>query len=145
MKSRNKLIITLVLIGFFGTSLFAVEFNKQTAEQPIVVAAVPPVYPPMPLQAHAGGEVIVEVKIDSAGDVSSARAEKGHPLLQDSCVFAARRWKFAPAKDAPVERTARLTFVFVPPDKELPKKESAVVFYPPYKVQVTGRFGRIDY
>lgn len=145
MRNRNKLLVHLVLTGLFATSVLAVRFDKQTEEQPIVVAAVPPVYPPIAVQAHASGEVIVEVKIDKSGDVSSVRAERGHPLLQGPSFFAARRWKFAPAKDAPVERTAHLTFVFVPPDKELPENESRVVFYPPYKVQVTGYFGRIDY
>ena len=144
MRRRNKLLVNLVLIGLLGTSVFAVGLHNQTEEQPIVVAAVPPVYPAIAAQAHATGEVVVEVKIDRSGDVSSARAEKGHPLLQGPCVFAARRWKFASVKDAPAERTARLTFVFVLPDKDLTNVESGVVFYPPFKVQITRRPIRVD-
>jgi TonB family protein len=145
MKNGTKLSVYLILIGLLGISVFTSGFSLQSAEEPIVVAAVPPVYPVIAAQAHAAGEVVVEVKIDRSGDVSSARAEKGHPLLQGPCIFSARRWKFAPAKDAPSERTAHLTFVFVSPDKDLTDRESAVVFYPPYKVQITHRPSRIDY
>jgi TonB family protein len=145
MRNRNRLLIHLVIIGLLGTSVLAVELDKQTEEPPTVVAAVPPVYPGIAVQAHASGEVIVEVKIDKSGDVLSVRGEKGHPLLQGPCFVAARRWKFAPAKDGTDERTARLTFVFVPPDREVPPSDSLVVFYPPYKVQVTGRFSTVNH
>lgn len=145
MKSRHEhLSVSVVLIGLFAASVFAAGFTRQSVVQPTVVAAVPPLYPPIAAQAHASGEVVVEVKIDRAGDVSSARAEKGHPLLQGPCVFAARRWKFAPGNEESGIRTARLTFVFVLPDKNLTANESAVVFYPPFKVQVTHKPSRID-
>src|SRR6266498_1535094 len=42
---------------------------------------IPP-YPPIARAAHASGSVTVEVTIDEEGNVVSARAVSGHPLLQ---------------------------------------------------------------
>ena len=42
--------------------------------------------------------VTVQVVIDENGDVISARAVSGHPLLQPAAVQAARKAKFPPAK-----------------------------------------------
>jgi len=41
-----------------------------------------PAYPPIARQAHASGTVVVQVTIDENGNVISARAVSGHPLLQ---------------------------------------------------------------
>jgi protein TonB len=57
-----------------------------------------PPYPPIAKAAHASGNVTVEVTIDEDGNVVSARAVSGHPLLQAASVAAARQAKFAPTK-----------------------------------------------
>lgn len=57
-----------------------------------------PQYPPSAKAAHASGNVTVEVTIDEDGNVVSARAVSGHPLLQAASVAAARQAKFAPTK-----------------------------------------------
>src|SRR4030095_5127689 len=49
-----------------------------------------PNYPPIARQAHASGTVVVQVTIDENGNVISARAISGHPLLQAVSVGAAR-------------------------------------------------------
>ena len=41
-----------------------------------------PAYPPIARAAHASGTVVVQVLIDENGNVISARAVSGHPLLQ---------------------------------------------------------------
>jgi protein TonB len=46
--------------------------------------------------ARIGGEVQVEIVVDEEGNVVSARAVSGHPLLKDAAVQAASRWKFEP-------------------------------------------------
>jgi TonB family protein len=61
------------------------------------IKKVEPVFPPIAKAARASGAVRVEVKIDEAGVVVSARAISGHPLLRDSAEAAARQWKFKPA------------------------------------------------
>lgn len=55
-----------------------------------------PVYPPIAKAARASGMVVVQITIDENGDVFSARAVSGHPLLQQAAVNAVRQWKFSP-------------------------------------------------
>lgn len=55
-----------------------------------------PTYPPMAKQMRASGEVRVQVAVDDRGNVISAHAISGHPLLRQSAEMAARRSKIRP-------------------------------------------------
>jgi protein TonB len=57
-----------------------------------------PAYPSIAKAARAGGNVTVEVTVDEEGNVVTARAVSGHPLLQAASVEAARNAKFSPTK-----------------------------------------------
>lgn len=57
-----------------------------------------PAYPAIAKAAHASGTVSVRVVVDENGNVISASAVSGHPLLQQSAVQAARQAKFSPTK-----------------------------------------------
>jgi protein TonB len=74
-----------------------------------------PPYPPIARQAHASGTVVVQVTIDENGNVISARAVSGHPLLQAVSVGAARGARFSPTKlsGQPVKVTGVITYNFV--------------------------------
>ncbi|MGH9972252.1 MAG: TonB family protein [Pyrinomonadaceae bacterium] len=74
-----------------------------------------PAYPPIARQAHASGTVVVQVVIDENGNVISARAVSGHPLLQAVAVGAARQARFSPTKlsGQPVKVTGVITYNFV--------------------------------
>lgn len=50
-----------------------------------------PVYPPIAKQIGASGEVRVQVAVDANGNVVSARAVSGHPLLRSAAETAARQ------------------------------------------------------
>ncbi len=52
-----------------------------------------PVYPPMARQIGASGQVRVQVSVDGSGNVVSARAVSGHPLLRSAAESAARQSK----------------------------------------------------
>ena len=52
-----------------------------------------PIYPPMAKQIGASGEVRVQVAVDASGNVVSARAISGHPLLRSAAESAARQSK----------------------------------------------------
>jgi protein TonB len=75
-----------------------------------------PAYPPIARQAHASGTVVVQVVIDENGNVISAHAVSGHPLLQAVAVAAARGARFSPTKlsGQPVKVTGVITYNFVP-------------------------------
>ena len=52
-----------------------------------------PIYPPMARQLGASGQVRVQVSVDGNGNVVSARAVSGHPLLRSAAESAARQSK----------------------------------------------------
>ncbi len=60
------------------------------------VNLVTPPYPPAARAVRAAGAVDVQVVIDEDGNVSSASATSGHPLLRSAAVQAARQSKFSP-------------------------------------------------
>jgi periplasmic protein TonB len=74
-----------------------------------------PAYPPIARQAHASGTVVVQVTIDENGNVISAHAVSGHPLLQAVAVAAAKGARFSPTKlsGQPVKVTGVITYNFV--------------------------------
>jgi protein TonB len=74
-----------------------------------------PQYPPIARAAHASGTVTVQVLIDENGNVVSAKAVNGHPLLQAVAVAAARQAKFSPTKlsGQPVKVTGVIQYNFV--------------------------------
>jgi protein TonB len=74
-----------------------------------------PDYPLVALQAKAAGTVVVQVLVDETGNVISAHATSGHPLLQAAAVTAARQAKFAPTSlmGEPVKVTGVLSYNFV--------------------------------
>jgi protein TonB len=74
-----------------------------------------PAYPPIARQAHASGTVVVQVTIDENGNVISATAVSGHPLLRAVAAAAARGARFSPTKlsGQPVKVTGVITYNFV--------------------------------
>jgi len=74
-----------------------------------------PAYPPIAKAAHASGTVVVQVLIDENGNVVSAHAVSGHPLLQGAAVGAARQARFSPTKlsGQPVKVTGVIQYNFV--------------------------------
>jgi len=75
---------------------------------------VQPSYPPLAKAARVSGAVVVEVTVSEQGNVISARAISGHPLLKDAAVSAAQRWQFTPTQltGVPVKVIGTITFNF---------------------------------
>lgn len=73
-----------------------------------------PVYPAAAREAKAAGSVTVQVTIDEQGNVISAKAVSGHPMLQESAVAAAREAKFKPTTldGQPVKVSGVITYNF---------------------------------
>lgn len=73
-----------------------------------------PEYPPTAKRVNASGSVNVQVVVDEKGDVISARAISGHPLLRAASESAARKAKFSPTKlnGKPVKVTGIVTYKF---------------------------------
>ncbi|MCA1625799.1 MAG: energy transducer TonB [Acidobacteria bacterium] len=75
-----------------------------------------PDYPPAARAVKASGAVNVQVTIDEQGNVVSASAVSGHPLLRAAAVEAARNSIFAPTmlQGVPVRVTGVIVYNFVP-------------------------------
>ena len=80
-----------------------------------VISMPQPNYPAVARAARARGQVAVEVTIDEEGHVISARAVRGHPLLQSAAVEAARQARFSPTRlsGQPVKVAGVLTYDFI--------------------------------
>lgn len=75
---------------------------------------VQPPYPPAAKAVKASGQVQVQVTIDESGNVISASAVSGHPLLRAAAVQAARSSKFSPTllSGQPVKVTGVIVYNF---------------------------------
>ena len=76
---------------------------------------VKPTYPAAAKAVQASGAVNVQVTIDEQGNVISANAVSGHPLLRASAVQAARASKFSPTllSGKPVKVTGVIVYNYV--------------------------------
>lgn len=74
-----------------------------------------PVYTAAAKAVRAQGSVMVQVIIDERGNVISATAMKGHPMLIAEAEKAARNAKFSPTTlgDVPVKVTGVITYNFI--------------------------------
>jgi TonB family protein len=74
-----------------------------------------PAYPPTARQVRASGRVTVQVLVDESGNVLSARATGGHPMLRAPAEAAARQSRFNPVKvgDRSVQATGVVFYNFI--------------------------------
>src|SRR5688500_20295976 len=75
------------------------KYRPLVISHPLVDAAVKkvePKYPAMGNRVRAQGEVKVKIMVDRKGNVVSACAIEGHPLLRAPAIHAAVQWKFKP-------------------------------------------------
>lgn len=75
-----------------------------------------PAYPPAAKAVRASGAVSVEILVDEKGNVVSATAVSGHPLLKQAAVEAAKNARFSPTmlSGKAVKVSGILTFNFTP-------------------------------
>lgn len=90
-----------------------------------------PAYPAAAKAAKASGSVNVEITYDENGNVISAKAVSGHPLLQAAAVEAARLAKFKPTlvSGQPVKVSGVLVYNFSAPSPVEKKEADELVFY----------------
>lgn len=95
----------LLLVSIFSLA-FSIASAQQQAPKTISGGVVngkarllaKPVFPPAARAVRAEGAVSVQVVIDEQGDVVSATAVSGHPLLRQAAEQAAQASKFSPTK-----------------------------------------------
>ncbi len=120
MKKQILSLLSILLIGFsIGLAQTPTEtpkiinggvINGKAKSLPI------PAYPAAAMAVRASGAVNVQVTIDEEGNVISASAVSGHPLLRQASEQAARMAKFSPTKlsGQPVKVTGVIVYNFAP-------------------------------
>jgi TonB family protein len=87
---------------------------SQSVMSSFLVTKVRPEYPPDAKDQRIQGTVVMRVKIDKAGDVSSIQLISGHPLLAPAAIDAVKQWKYRPylLNGSPVEIDTQVTVNF---------------------------------
>jgi protein TonB len=63
---------------------------------PRLISRVEPSYPPLAMQAHVQGSVVIDAVIDTQGRVSEMHVLSGNPLLIQAATDALRQWRYEP-------------------------------------------------
>ena len=62
-----------------------------------IVSKSTPIFPDLARKMHLSGKVKVEVSINPAGSVTSAKLVGGNPVFEANAIDAVKRWKFESA------------------------------------------------
>jgi hypothetical protein len=113
-----------------------------TSEQPKVLTAVAPTFPPILVAANISGRSTLEVTVDAKGEVTSTKIIEGHPLLnQMTRLFdeTLSKWRFSTTNEQGKRRTANIAFVFTIVPERTPEADLTTVFRLPYEVEIRHR------
>ena len=97
-RPRNLIphLVHLLCVVVLGLIFIAITSSAQDAARK-VTARTSPSYPELAKKMHLSGKVKVEVSINPAGSVISAKLVGGNPVFESSAVEAVKQWKFEPA------------------------------------------------
>lgn len=114
MKVRKGIISLGLIAGLAVPLAVPPRILGQEAPAPEVVkrkvkTKVLPTTPPLARQMNITGHVKVEVTISADGKVTGTKVLGGSPVLVDSAVEAAKKWRFEPA---PKDTTEVIEFDF---------------------------------
>lgn len=94
ITTRNSILFAALLCTLCtGQSEAQVRVSAEEAEK-LVIERSDPVYPEIAKVVRAKGLVRVEVIVSEEGQVTSAKAISGHPLLQAAALTAVKRQKY---------------------------------------------------
>ena len=89
--------------------------RAQTAQSEEIIrrakSKVQPAYPELARKMNISGTVKIEVVVAPNGTVKDARVIGGHPVLANSALDAAKKWRFEPAT---AESSGIIDFKFEP-------------------------------
>jgi len=68
------------------------------SEKPTIVKRAAVKYPPIAQKAGIEGMVLIEFTIDEKGAPIKMTVKRGHPMLNDAALAAAKEYRFTPAK-----------------------------------------------
>jgi TonB family protein len=85
-----------------------------STETPLPLATIVPQFSPL---AHSSGVVLLEARVDRAGQVTDVTVLRSAPPFDDAALRAARQWTFRPAlaHGTPAPRVVLILFGFAIP------------------------------
>ncbi|HXJ89974.1 MAG TPA: energy transducer TonB [Candidatus Binatia bacterium] len=81
----------------FAAGLIVVAASPAQESSRRVVERAAPAYPSLAKKMHLSGKVKIEVEINPAGSVTTAKMVGGNPVFETSAIAAVKQWKFEPA------------------------------------------------
>ena len=95
LNSNLRKLVPVVLVAMLTLSLSGLAF----ADGRVAKQRVSPAYPELAKKMNVVGVVKVELTVAPNGQVKSAKAIGGHPLLIDASVNAAKQFKYEASTD----------------------------------------------
>jgi TonB family protein len=131
VRIGSALTLTLVLPLLLPAQASSPKTVTAAEADSHIVERIEPTVPPLAKLAKVGGKVRLHIAISPSGDVSSVKAISGHPLLVQSAIETAKKWKYRPfvegGKPIPVETDVELDFPGGMPEQERAARNR---FYP---------------
>ena len=103
------------VLSFIGMA--AADLRVSTSDAMKAAVNKPqPAYSAVARQMKIAGRVEIEAVVNEQGEVESAKAVTGNPILTQSAVAAVEKWKFTPftSEGKPVKAVCTLAFDFRP-------------------------------
>ena len=114
-KIKNIFALLLFTFAFCAANNVSAQDSCRFAAYkflPVVISAPKPAYPTKALAAKADGDVQVDVKVDTTGEVTEAVFVSGNELFKEAVLKSALMWKFNETTENIGERGVRLTFTY---------------------------------
>lgn len=114
---KKQILFILLILIIANLTIFAQNAPKTISGGTIngkAISLPAPAYPAAAKAVGASGSVNIQVLIDEEGNIVSASAVSGHPLLRAAAEGAARQAKFRPTQlsGQPVKVSGIITYVF---------------------------------
>jgi TonB family protein len=111
----NRIATAALAVLILGVMAGPVRVHAQQGQNEELVRRaknrVQPLYPELARKMNISGTVKIEVIVAPNGTVKDARVVGGHPVLANSALDAAKKWRFEPAAG---ESTGIIDFKFEP-------------------------------
>ena len=113
MSRRTATALLIFLSVALGVGSIPLKAQQNESEELVRRAKVrvQAVYPELARKMRIAGTVKIEVVVDPNGAVKDARVVGGHPVLANSALDAAKKWRFEPA---PTQSSGIIEFKFEP-------------------------------
>lgn len=139
-------LVSILLIGVAINTTSAIKLAEDKGESMTVIEAVAPVFSNYQSAVPEDyRNVVIRVKVDNAGKVTTAESITGIDV-NGKAKQAALRWRFSPAHPAHkgVERVAKLSFVFRNMPAEASDEELTSIFRSPFEIEVRRKVALLE-